>query len=136
MPQIGSQYVTSIDRDVAKNFGTIPVEVTRPFVDGHAFLDGRKKATPNQFSTLAYVTSEANAKTLKEAYDAMRGTIVTIVHKGTFPNMLILDVGDYNTQQIATSVGMLNSSTGATIAAGTAGYVVSATWLVIYKGLT
>ena len=69
-------------------------EFSRPGVDGVGFRVKAKKAPTGQKHTFEGVTLLANANASAEAYEAIKGTLVTVIDDSgrTVTNVMVIDV--------------------------------------------
>lgn len=76
--QIGSQSFI-LFQGSPHAFGMRVEDITRPGADGNAFRQIAQRSAPYQVETLGDSTSAAGLKSLKDAYEAMKGTVVNVV---------------------------------------------------------
>ena len=92
---------------VFKTLGEELESIKRAGVDGVALRKIGKGAEPTQVETMVDVLDAAAVKTLEAAYQALRGTVVTVTDgRGqTFSNIVVVDVAIEVVRPVAMFVG-------------------------------
>lgn len=125
MSSIGAQTFIGVHGVVAKDRQQV-VEITQPFVNGSAFQRIGRRARDSELETSVDTTSLTLAEAIVRAYEAMCGTVTTVVNYDVAKaNVMIIDVQTKITGGINGNGGLVNGA-----------YLVDALWLVRYIGPT
>lgn len=102
--------------------GTDVIDITRPGVDGHAFMDIGKHAGRSQMQSIVDLTTAGAAKTVILAYKSLKGTLVSVVDDTgeTYTNVLVVEVITTNPKFVATPVGGITGGN----------YILRANWVL------
>ena len=125
-PSIGGYTMITI-KGVPTPPATMVAEITRPNVDGHAYVAQGSRAPVELLSSRVDLVSAAAAGNEIVAYRALCSTLVTYVDDvgNTWTNVMVLSVrASY--KYVATPVGGVNGGN----------YLVSAQWQVQHTGIT
>lgn len=116
----GSSFITL--RGSINPTGTDVIEITRPGVDGHAFMDMGKHAGKSQMQSIADVSNASGAKAAILAYKALKGTLITVTDDTgqQYTNVLVQEVIATNPKNVKTPVGGLVGGS----------YLLSANWVL------
>ena len=110
LPQIGAYTFNALSGGF-QVAGQSVQDITRPNVDGHAFRFFGKRAFQGVFTSHADVASSAAAKTEIENYQALRGTLVTVIDGigRTWTNVIVRGVRERRAFRVINSAGGLGS---------------------------
>jgi len=118
---IGSYDFISL-RGRLRGLGERLAEITRPNVDGQAYKKAGKRAPVSTLASLRDIDTEANAEALALAYEALKGTLVTVVddHANQTDYVAVIDVDVSLAEEI-------KGASGGLCEAGS-NYLVRAVW--------
>ena len=110
-PSIGSETLVLL-RGVMNPMGRTLEEITRPAVDGVSFRLEAKRSEPVSLVSLIDLADAAAAVTKLAAYQALIGTLVTVVdgHGQSHTNVMVRDVRPLEQRHSPMIVGGLNVS--------------------------
>lgn len=107
MASIGGYTQITIRGAVDTGAGENLENITRPHVDGIAFRKIGKRGRPVEVVTVVDVASGSAAKTEFENYEALQGTLITVVDDAanSWANVAVLSVHRAGIRAVTTPVG-------------------------------